>query len=265
MKTLLISDIHIDINRNYPVVDTLCQFAKDNYIEGMIIAGDISENVNLTINTIKKIKKELEIQVYYVPGNHDMWKLEDLSTDEIYAMYCKDENCLCGKEVMMGEHILIGDIGWYDYSFGNPKYSKEDFDCMEMDGRIWQDRIRNEWTKDNQAKCAWFTRRLEEKLLKHKNDKVILVTHMISHRNFCVPETKNNWSYFNAFLGTDDYRKLCEKYHVQKCLCGHVHYRYSFQENDTYYMCCCLNYEKEWQSEKDCYIQIENASQIIEL
>lgn len=274
-RTLVISDIHTDINKAYPVVEELTAYARRQQAECILIAGDICENIYTVMETVKRLKKEAKAEVYYVPGNHDMWHTEQikLGTDEIYKLFSQDENCLCGKQVRVGNHIVIGDIGWYDYSFGDKEFTKEDFDRMEHDGRVWQDRFYNDWTKDNIGKTRWFLERLEERFkaaLQEADGReplsIAVVTHMLPHKAYTVPtKERPMWKYFNAFLGSGELGALYRKYPVEYAICGHVHYRHDFTENGIQYMCRCLNYASEWWGEKDVKTQIRQAASVIEL
>ena len=172
MKTAVISDIHVDVNKNYDVTGEIISYLKRNNIELLIIAGDISSDPEKTIATIDNLEKQSGVKVLYVPGNHDLWNKDGKyeSNDAIYEMFCKDEHCLSGKCFETDEHIIIGDVAWFDYSFGNPMYSKEEFDKMSMDGRTWQDYLFNTWSKDNVGKCDWFVRKFEEAILKNRVD-----------------------------------------------------------------------------------------------
>ncbi len=42
MKTLFLSDIHVDINRDYPVAQELARYAKEQEARLVVIAGDVS-------------------------------------------------------------------------------------------------------------------------------------------------------------------------------------------------------------------------------
>ena len=42
-------------------------------IELLLIAGDISNNYQMTADYINKIKQLLNIPVLFIPGNHDFW------------------------------------------------------------------------------------------------------------------------------------------------------------------------------------------------
>ena len=172
MKTAIISDIHVDVNKNYDVTGEIISYLKKNNIELLIIAGDISSDPEKTIATIDNLEKQSGVKVLYVPGNHDLWNKDGKyeSNDAIYEMYCKDEHCLSGKCFETDEHIIIGDVAWFDYSFGNTMYSKEEFDKMSMDGRTWQDYLFNTWSKDNVEKSDWFIKKFEEAILKNRVD-----------------------------------------------------------------------------------------------
>lgn len=267
MRTLVISDIHIDINESHDVIGDLSRYAKEEKVECIIIAGDISENVELTLPAIEKLEKQSEAQVLFVPGNHDMWE-PDRENDALYERYCNDKHCLCGRPRTVGNHVVIGDIGWYDYCFGDARYTNEDFDRMEYEGRTWNDKKRNSWTDNNKEKSQWFLDRIENQLKKFGDKPAVVVTHMLPHKVFTVPPeeyTNINWYYFNAFLGTDKLGKLYEKYNVEYAICGHVHFRFDYQENGVTYLCRCLNYDREWLGEKKCALQIKEAAKIIDL
>lgn len=282
IKTLCISDIHVDINREHPVMETLADYAMQKEAKCILIAGDICEDVYKVMEQIRWLKERTGIHVYYVPGNHDLWHSKDstLTTDEIYRLYCEDGNCLCGKQVVVGEHIVLGDAGWYDYSFGSSEYSCDQYDGMEYEGRTWQDKYYNDWTVDNKGRNAWFLERMEKQLknaveyMKQENSScgmnkikgIVSVTHMLPHRAFTVPvDDKPMWKFFNAFLGSEALGRLYEQYPVDIALCGHVHYRNEFVEKGIRYMCRCLNYASEWQGNKDIEVQFEQAAGFIEL
>lgn len=271
MKTAVISDIHIDVNEMYDVVGAIVEYIQKNKVELLLIAGDISSYPEKTIEAVRKIEEQSKAVVRYVPGNHDMWNKDAHyeSNDAIYEMYLQDEHCLSGKIYETDESIIIGDVAWYDYSFGNhEKFMVEDFETMKYEGRTWQDSLFNTWSAKNEERCKWFLERFQ-KLIddnKAKGKKIVLMTHMISHEAFAVPEEMNAiWSFFNAFLGSRMLKKLCVENQIAYSICGHVHYRNTFKEDDVVWMCRCLNYHNEWQGEKDVRSQIEEAMELVEL
>lgn len=267
MRIAVISDIHIDVNKDYDVLGTIAEYVKKKAVKLLLIAGDITSYPKQSIEAVKELEKISGIKVLYVPGNHDLWNKDEefADNDEIYKQFCEDEHCLSGKSYVIGDYAIIGDVGWYDYSFGSRQFSKADFDKQSINGRTWQDSIFNTWSKDNENRCDWFISKLEEEILKHSGKRIILMTHMLSHKAFTVPEDWQDWSYFNGFLGSEKLHELCRRYKVEYAICGHVHFRKTFTEENTTYMCRCLNYYKEWLDGKDLKAQVENAFDIIEL
>ena len=69
----------------------------------LVIAGDISETQNQTLQAIERLQSLCEFPVYYVPGNHDMWNKNcpECTTEEIDRIYREDLRCLSGKPVIL--------------------------------------------------------------------------------------------------------------------------------------------------------------------
>ena len=134
MKIAVISDIHVDINREYPVVDCLAFYVKEQHADLLLVAGDLSEHADETIETAALLEQKSGCRVFYVPGNHDMWSedFDKADTDSIYKRYLEDPRCLSGSIQLLrgtnGPFALIGDIGWYDYSFSNAFYPEEELE-----------------------------------------------------------------------------------------------------------------------------------------
>lgn len=252
MKIALISDLHIDINKEYPVLEAVAAEAGDNQADLLVIAGDISENPKQTLSAMKQLQNMCSFPVYYVPGNHDLWNkfCPERTTEEIYDCYLKDESCLSGKAIILGEGngelAVTGDVGWYDYSLAEPEYTREMLDAMSISGRTWQDHLYNQWTKDNASQMARSLEGLERQLKQCGEVPILVVTHMLSGRDFCVPVSQKDWGFFNAYLGSTALEQLYLQYPVRYAVCGHVHYRSQVERNGILHICPCLGYYNEW-------------------
>ena len=170
--------------------------------------------------------------------------------------------------MVLGDTVVIGDVGWYDYSFGSGRYSFEEFEKMSLAGRTWQDSLRNAWTRDNLGRTQWMLSRLEARMAAYPGKKLVLVTHMLPIKEFTVPQEMGNWSYFNAFLGTRRLGELYRRYPVEVAICGHVHYRKTLEKDGITWLCRCLNYHSEWRPEyggDTLSQQIAHAAEVIEL
>lgn len=270
MKLAMISDIHLDVNRKYPVLACIRDVFRENNADALLVAGDIAENLDALQGSVLWLEYYLEKPVFYVPGNHDLWDRNEpeRSTDDIYEAFRKDIHCLSGKHVTLKEGVeLVGDAGWYDYSLGDSSFSKEEYDAMTCQGRTWQDHNFNDWTRDNKAA----NERMLAELKKHLDEcepgaRIIVMTHMLPNKLFTVPTARREWGYFNAFLGSDAYQALYEQYPVTDAICGHVHYRKKEELNGITYHCVCLNYWNEWHSEnKDCMAEVRQAMSFLEV
>lgn len=254
MRIGLISDLHIDINKDYPILELTAQAAAEGSVDVLIIAGDISETQSQTLQAIKTLQKLCAFPVYYVPGNHDMWNknCSEKTTEEIDSIYKADSHCLSGKHIILEKNgkqmALVGDVGWYDYSMASPEYSKDILNGMTMDGRTWQDKLFNQWTEDNQKQMKWCLDRLEEQLKACGHLPILAVTHMLPIKDFCVPEKPEGikWGFFNAFLGSTAIEELYRRYSVKYAVCGHVHFRSCVQKDGIRHICPCLGYHTEW-------------------
>lgn len=254
MKIGLISDLHIDINEKWSVLELTAQEAKEQDVDVLVIAGDISENSDQTLQAVDRLQGLCLCPVYYVPGNHDMWNKHcpERMTEEIDQLYRADDRCLSGKHIILEKNgkklALMGDIGWYDYSMAAPEYTPEQLNAMKMDGRTWQDKLFNQWTDDNPKQMQRCLRRMEEQLQSCGNLPILAVTHMLPIKDFCVPETPGGlkWGFFNAFLGSTAIEALYRQYPVKYAVCGHVHFRSQVERDGIRHICPCLGYHTEW-------------------
>lgn len=267
MKIGAISDIHLDVNEGYPVIEAICDRIRAEKLDCLLVAGDISNSCQTSMISLDRLSEEAGIPVWFVPGNHDMWDKEGEFGDarKIYEKYASRRDCLCGKITELNEEwVVVGNIGWYDYSFGASDYSEEEFQKKEHNGRVWQDSIMVKWHQSDKEFHKKILQDLEEKMKACKGKKIIVVTHMVGVPEFKVPSDRPDWDYFNAFLGSKEYGELFEKYKVAYSIMGHVHYRKALIKNGVDYRCVCLNYHTEWQS-GELATEVGDAMQVIEV
>lgn len=267
MRIGVISDIHIDRNRDYPILELLVEKAAERQLGCLLIAGDISDTQSLTLDFVDRFAELSGIPVYFVPGNHDMWNKSNgvPDTNAIYRRYQAHPACLIGKSIPLSQDwVVFGDIGWYDYSFGHKSYSESDFNKKSRFGRTWQDSVYIDWQRGDKLVHQNMLAGLEKQITDASDKNCIVLTHMITADAFTVPESRQVWSYFNAFLGSRDYGDLFEREGVRYSVMGHVHYRRQLCRSGVMYICACLNYHTEWLSH-DCAREIDKALTIIDL
>ena len=126
MKILHCSDLHLEsaynvVSKEYyrqlkdealENFSYLCNYAKENGIEAVLICGDLFDGANVRKSAIKFVFQQMEahsdITFYYVYGNHDI-KI-NLDVPE------KPENfIIIGEQFMrfdIGERVSIGGVSW---------------------------------------------------------------------------------------------------------------------------------------------------------
>lgn len=271
----VISDIHIQEQiSEEELLNKLTKCINEKNLDVMLIAGDISEDYKKSMEFINKLKKGIKAKLYYTAGNHDLWSKnnENDYIDSIIKEFSKDESFVFNRAVELGNDVvLIASCGWYDYSFGDPSFKLDEFEEKEHNGMTWQDKLyakhelsdielHNEWNEE-----------LIKLLMQYSDKKIIFMTHMVNHPDFCIDENHanyENWKYFNAFLGSQELYFITKCQNVKIAISAHVHYRESFQEGETYYMCRCLGYQKEFElfgGEQGLEEQIRDAMEVIEI
>lgn len=255
MKIAVLSDIHFDINTSESdsLEKALISHLKRVSPDYFILAGDLSNNYEKTLYYLEKIQNESGVKVLFVPGNHDLWNIEqpEKTTPFIYEKLKEFEGNICDNSVELNdEWVVMGDTLWYDYSFADRKFSLEDLRTGKFTGRNWKDKIYIDWETGDIEMTNRFIRKLHGQIKKNIGKNIILVSHMLTHPHFTV---RNNelWKYFNAYLGTGNLERIYKDYpNIKYSIMGHVHYRKAFKENETEYICNCLNYRKEWFNKK---------------
>ncbi len=250
MRLAFISDIHIDLlTSEEELISAFIETRRNQHIDVLVIAGDISENVDITIDFINRLNEVLSCKVYYVPGNHDLWnKHNQLNTLDIYKRFQAHDLCLVNQVIVLNEEwCLFGDVFWYDYSLADKKHPEDLLRLKHYDDRTWQDFYFVNWDKNDDDQCQDMIDLMQEKVNGYKDKKKILVSHMINHLNFTVPESMGEkWSFFNGFLGSQSLQKFVLDNQFNLAVCGHVHFRNAFRDRETLFICPCLGYEKEW-------------------
>lgn len=263
MKIGVIADLHIDRGNKYTPADFefyLIETAKNKQLELLLIAGDISNNYKMTAQFIKKIKYALNIPVLFIPGNHDFWTNEtDISSLNIVDYYISMEECLIDSPfIINNEWAIVGNTAWYDYSYGDDKFSEERLAQRKYYGATWQDKEKIDWPLTDQSMSELALKQTVKDLSKVDNKNIILMTHIVTHKQFVVPTPHRIFDYFNAFIGTSKFNKLYETFPIKYSIMGHVHFRKSIKEAGITYICPCLGYERQWRT-KDLAVELKNT------
>lgn len=271
MKIGILSDIHVDLNntKNGDVTTAIYQTLENEDIDLFICAGDVADDFQRTIETIEEIRSRSGRRCLFVPGNHDIWVEyhPGMSSQQIYeALGELPDNLSSEPAPLNDDWIAIGDLGWYDYSFGGAEYSKEEFDRMRFGDRVWQDGIKAVWNRDTVEQHRHFYDKLKAQLEQHTDKRIIFVTHVLPIRDFTVLRPNQEWNYLNAFLGSAAYGDLVRLHdNVKYSISGHVHYRKKKRIGETEHICSCLGYVDQWKTGTDPFIEVPAAMATIRI
>lgn len=124
MRVFALSDIHVDYDVNMQWVR---QLSRAEYVDDvLILAGDVSHRPALLSECLETLARRFR-QVLFVPGNHDLWVLDDdvHGGDSLLKFaHVHETVAACGasmEPLQLGPWFFMPLLGWYDYSFGEPQ------------------------------------------------------------------------------------------------------------------------------------------------
>lgn len=263
MKIGVLSDLHIDSNakklapgQTYDYL--LAELLYNQEIDLLLLAGDVSSDYHDTFSFLDRMRAHSVSKIQFVPGNHDFWSIRnhEEDTDRIYKLFKEREDNPIGNPYLIGdEWAVAGNPGWYDYGFASPRYTAEEFSRKKLKVGGWNDRLYVHWEKDDRAVAQAMLEELENDLNAVSGRKIIMMTHVVTHPQFVIPLPHPVYDYYNAFLGSESYTELYERYPIAHSIMGHVHFRKLLHEQETTYYCACLGNARHWYTE-DPYTEL---------
>ena len=266
MKIGYISDLHIDFNKDFPVLDALIKEVQEQSIETLLIGGDISNQMALTKEFVKRVTDATGVPVHYVFGNHDYYSL-----DKGFHEDRKEQNTF---PFVIGDYGFLGDTGWYDYRWYTPGFGKINKLMRgkhSYGGTTWPDHRFIKWPEDAEGDNTgrWFAKySLNE--LKRQNaildgmgvTKKIIMTHMVPHEDFVL----KNWDYLetNVFFGSKNLSEFIDSIKPEITLFGHTHFTYDKIRNGSWCICSPLGYNMEWGT-TDVYHEVKRKLVVLEV
>ncbi|MFD0871833.1 metallophosphoesterase [Paenibacillus residui] len=273
MRIGILSDLHVDLNHSetdIPIEEALARAVEERQVERMIIAGDLTNDWETTLEALDRIERMTSVPCLFVPGNHDVWNINapGRSAWEAYDKLKEFPRNLANGAFRLTDHwVVIGDLGWYDYSFASPDFTFEQLERMQWGERTWKDSLYADWGMSVGQVHNYFVEKLKRQLDEHRGSSIILVTHVVPHKAFTVPETIGEWRYFNGFLGSRQYGELIRDYSdsIRYAVSGHVHYRKEVEENGVRLLNNGLGYRREWRSGQGAMEEVKRALLTIDL
>lgn len=271
MKVMFLSDWHLDNNQKFQKKNLLVEmidYINEERPDYVIVAGDISGSSKTTLKVIDRIEEETAAKVKFVPGNHDIWTRKQTSWDNYEELKSHPSSLMHSSLELPNGYIVIGDQGWYDYSF-RPSYMNR-FEVKGHKENLWADADYAKWQMDDADVYKKMEDNFREMLEAHKDRKVIFVNHFIPYVDFLKFKQDESWNTCNAFMGSKHLGELLDAYpNVEYVVFGHTHHRFGQMEfGDKTVICNPLGYKGnfgngEWDS-ADFKTEVKNTAIFLE-
>jgi putative phosphoesterase len=269
MRIAFSSDNHLDINRVEvsAVITAQASFLSMRGINYYVNTGDTFNDFAKTQAFYAQLQQTVgpQTQVRYLAGNHNMLRgatyaqLED-QTDPRY---------LNGKiEVIGPDAVLIGDNGWYDYSFAPAELTLSQLQHWKR--AFWVDGVIEQPMSD-QERFKISLERTAKMLTAAAGRRVFYATHFVPDLRFLNPRMLADQKvgrYAAAFLGSRAMSNLLSQYPQVTAAFGHLHQRDGIRELDgVTYVHNPVGYgtkrRHEWQS-ADFMMEWQSSLEIID-
>lgn len=249
MKIAILSDIHEGLNRKRTEVDLLDIL--DDWIQihspdVFIIGGDMTAKPDRALAHLNLLQKDCPgTKFLFVHGNHDIYGEDSVQAYETLLQF--PGNLGNGPVQLENDWVIIGDGGWYDYSFGLPEYTHEQFEGGTFGDFTWPDKKFANWRETDVRWTNRYVERLENWLQENEDKKIIMVTHMVPFLRYVQCKNNPEWDFFNAMMGSKLFGELALKYGVRKYIFGHIHTKYHETYKGMEIICNPLGYfPGEW-------------------
>lgn len=238
MRIFAVSDIHIEYEENRKWLSNLTLY--DHQEDFLILAGDIANQISLIVFAFKEFKKRFS-EVFYVPGNHELWTFHHNGKNSIEIFGLIEELAhnygISMKPGQLGSLSIIPLFGWYDYSFGQPSD-----ELM----RMWCDYPACKWPDgfDEYRIARYFTSK-NENFLHIKNHFIITFSHFLPRIDvmpaYIPPDRRIIYPVLGTSLIESQIRHLGSQIHVY----GHSHLNRQVLMDNTLYVNNAFGYPYE--------------------
>lgn len=224
-RIAMTSDNHFDVNRidSQEMLKQQAEYLVTQQIDYYLIAGDLFNDFQKSMKYVHDLQTELEdaTKVLFIAGNHDM--LAGVSFEELESI--QDDIYVHNKTIDVAgtNWTIIGNNGWYDYSF---RPEKTDIDEIELwKQAYWVDRaIQQPMTDIERMQIVLLQTKQQLELAAKRQRQVLYFTHFSPKREYLInkPDIRM-WSMANAMMGSYRLGDLLEKEQVDSVLFGHMH------------------------------------------
>lgn len=273
VKIAFASDLHFDVNQLDPkkLIQQQIDFLNRQEVDYCFVAGDTFNEFQKTLDYFEEFNnRSKNTRAYFVAGNHDMVRgVKYYELEEPQSEYYLHNQTL---QLAGTKYTIIGNNGWYDYSFAKTKLNLTDNDYYHFKQTFWVDGVIDSPLSD-QERFARSLAQIEERILElnaedptsHK----ILLTHFVPKLEFIKFTAFEKWNISTAMLGGIGLGNLIDKYQLDFVDFGHLHVRFPDTKiGQTTYLHQPLGYNTKRRSEwinPDFMTEFALTTKIIEI
>lgn len=262
MRVVAISDLHIDLTENQAWLETLCRQSHDD--EVLLVAGDMASQLELIEKGLRALTGSYR-EVFFVPGNHDLWVTRRDPMNSLERFHCLVKLCeglgvkMFGKEIANNQGDVVARIvplhSWYvgpDESSDSlylPKTGEDESLSM------WADRLRVRWPAEMGSPGDYF---LEQNRLVNEGDlPVISFSHFLPRQDLMFSDDHERARFgdqggdrmpsfnFSRVAGTKGIERQIRTLGSRVHLHGHQHRNRDRVIDGIRYVSHCLGYPQE--------------------
>ncbi|MDQ0213956.1 putative phosphoesterase [Oikeobacillus pervagus] len=267
MRIAILSDIHEGINRKNTkadIIELLKEWITDQSPDVFVISGDMTAGPEKSLPLLNQLQNHCpHTKVLYVHGNHDIYHEDSTIAYETLLQF--PGNLGNGPVKLDDNWVIIGDGGWYDYTFGIAGFNEEQFRLGTFNQFTWPDKTYANWPNCDQDETERYLTKIEHWLKKFQGKNIIMVTHVVPFSQFLLCKGDPSWDFFNAMMGSSQFGELAIKYGVKKYIFGHIHTRYHEQYKGIEIICNPLGYYPHEWSFKTAKEEIFSTIRVIEI
>jgi predicted phosphodiesterase len=260
MRVLALSDVHVDFEQNR---DWLARISNLDHLQDvLLLAGDVTDKLDLLERTLENLRRKFA-QLFFVPGNHELWDRERKFGDAIAKFEHVLERC-AALDVHTEPRVIDGVrivplFSWYARPEDGLDSLFLEKASEDMSLTAWADDYFVRWPefKNGGGAAAHFLARNETRLQRNDDLPTVSFSHFLPRRDLMmrataeieregpgIPDPNPHFN-FSRVAGTQELdrqiRRLWPAVHVY----GHQHRNRWREVDGILYVSHCLGYPTE--------------------
>lgn len=227
MKIAVSVDNHLDVNK-IPVSEAVARqaaYLTAQHAAGYFNAGDTFNDFTKSVAFFRDLQAHVPFPVRWLAGNHDLVNGVTYQEAQSHA----DPLYFHEQSLKLGNSVVIGNNGWYDYSLAPEDLDKTDAEFAQWKRAFWIDGAIDQPVSDKQR----MQRVLEttaQALDEAKEQHVIYLTHFVPEKTFMIyAPNHSHWQMATAVMGSQHLGDLLVAHNVADVVFGHLHKRHAAQ------------------------------------